>query len=642
MLHKSLLLAFALLLTSFCHADTGKDSLLLLINTVESDEEKIKPLIAISVLHSDLLELDSALMYGHRALDIAKSLDQPMDMGDAYYTLGYAMDLNGKLDDALEFYDLARIEFLKTDNDINIVKAMNGRGVAAFFAGDFGKALQFYQETLAYAEKKDMKREQANLLRNIANIYRRNTARYPEALKMNLRASEIYSELQDSSSILQSLYAIAITYMDLEDFDNAKMFFDSSIYYCQVLGDTTILGMAYNELGHSYLVLKKDYPNARKYLLQAREYLKSSNQQGFVYRNLMSIGKIDTAQGKYLSAERYFQEAYDYVADTDRDELKASAFEVLRDVQWKSGKYKLAYQNSLKYEEIQNRLKSTEREKFVEELQTKYDTDQKQKQIEIQNLKLDQAANQKQTYILILGLLGVSVLSLIGFLYNKNRTNKILNDQNDQIQKSLSEKEILLREIHHRVKNNLQVISSLLKLQSRTIDDDAALSALQEGQNRVKSMALIHQNLYQEDNLTGVDVKDYFEKLTRHLFDSYKTSTEEIDLKLDICDIRLDVDTVIPLGLILNELVSNALKYAFETSKKGTLSIRLYESGDQLILQVHDDGKGLDQSKALDKSASFGYSMIHTFAEQLDGDLVIKGDEGTDVSLTLDEYRKVA
>jgi len=85
MMHKSLLLAFALLLTSFCHADTGKDSLLLLINTVESDEEKIKPLIAISVLHSDLLELDSALMYGHRALDIAKSLDQPMDMGDANF-----------------------------------------------------------------------------------------------------------------------------------------------------------------------------------------------------------------------------------------------------------------------------------------------------------------------------------------------------------------------------------------------------------------------------------------------------------------------------------------------------------------------------------------------------------------------------
>ena len=269
--------------------------------------------------------------------------------------------------------------------------------------------------------------------------------------------------------------------------------------------------------------------------------------------------------------------------------------------------------------------------------------DQKEKQIEIQELKLLQASNQRRTYILLMSLLGLGVLSLVGFLYSKNRTNKILNQQKDQIQKSLDEKEILLREIHHRVKNNLQVISSLLKLQSRTVDDAAALSALQEGQNRVKSMALIHQNLYQEDNLTGVDVKDYFEKLTRHLFDSYKVSKDNIDLQLDICDIRLDVDTVIPLGLILNELISNALKYAFDQTEKGILSIRLVESTDQLILQVEDNGKGLQEVRQnVEDATSFGYSMIHTFADQLDGKLEFRSEKGTKVSLTLREYPKVA
>ena len=642
MIKKVLFLALAISMGSLCSAGSVKDSLLRAFATTDSKADKFKILVDVSTIHSDAFELDSALAYAQQALDIAQSLQDPILTGDAYYALGYAYDLNGKLDEAFVQYELSRLEFIQTDDDEKIVQAMNGKGVAAFYAGDYGKALEYYLETLRYAEERGMKKRQADLLQNIANIYRRNSSRHQEALDMYKQSYAIRKALADSSYIEKSVYSIAITYMEMGDFDNAKLYFDTSIYLNQLLKDTAEIGISYNELGHVYFE-EHDYDNAKQYLSKAQDYLNASTNQSHICRNLLSLGKVDTAQGKYLSAEGYFKQAYDVVRDTDYDDLKLSAFELLRDAQGKSGQYKLAFENSLRYEEVYNRLKSSEREKFVEELQTEYGVDQKEKQIEIQELKLLQASNQRRTYILLMSLLGLGVLSLVGFLYNKNRTNKILNQQKDQIQKSLDEKEILLREIHHRVKNNLQVISSLLKLQSRTVDDAAALSALQEGQNRVKSMALIHQNLYQEDNLTGVDVKDYFEKLTRHLFDSYKVSKDNIDLQLDICDIRLDVDTVIPLGLILNELISNALKYAFDQTEKGILSIRLVESTDQLILQVEDNGKGLQEVRQnVEDATSFGYSMIHTFADQLDGKLEFRSEKGTKVSLTLREYPKVA
>ena len=642
MIKKVLFLALAISMGSLCSAGSVKDSLLTAFATTDSKADKFKILVDVSTIHSDAFELDSALAYAQQALDIAQSLQDPILTGDAYYALGYAYDLNGKLDEAFVQYELSRLEFIQTDDDEKIVQAMNGKGVAAFYAGDYGKALEYYLETLRYAEERGMKKKQADLLQNIANIYRRNSSRHQEALDMYKQSYAIRKALADSSYIEKSVYSIAITYMEMGDFDNAKLYFDTSIYLNQLLKDTAEIGISYNELGHVYFE-EHDYDNAKQYLSKAQDYLNASTNQSHICRNLLSLGKVDTAQGKYLSAEGYFKQAYDVVRDTDYDDLKLSAFELLRDAQGKSGQYKLAFENSLRYEEVYNRLKSSEREKFVEELQTEYGVDQKEKQIEIQELKLLQASNQRRTYILLMSLLGLGVLSLVGFLYSKNRTNKILNQQKDQIQKSLDEKEILLREIHHRVKNNLQVISSLLKLQSRTVDDAAALSALQEGQNRVKSMSLIHQNLYQEDNLTGVDVKDYFEKLTRHLFDSYKVSKDNIDLQLDICDIRLDVDTVIPLGLILNELISNALKYAFDQTEKGILSIRLVESADQLILQVEDNGKGLQEVRQhIEDSTSFGYSMIHTFADQLDGKLEFRSEKGTKVSLTLREYPKVA
>ena len=217
------------------------------------------------------------------------------------------------------------------------------------------------------------------------------------------------------------------------------------------------------------------------------------------------------------------------------------------------------------YNNLDKELYRSGQELAVNQLQSEYQIDIKEEQIKTLNIE-NELTSQKleaQKRITIFSTIGLILVCIL--LISLFRLIKKFRAQNILISKASADKEILLKEIHHRVKNNLQVISSLLKLQSRYISDDSAIKAIADGRTRVQSMALLHQNLYQEDNLKGVRMKDYFENLTQGLFDAYNINGNQIILSLEIEDIILDVDTVIPLGLITNELVSNALKHAFNT-----------------------------------------------------------------------------
>jgi two-component system, sensor histidine kinase PdtaS len=266
-----------------------------------------------------------------------------------------------------------------------------------------------------------------------------------------------------------------------------------------------------------------------------------------------------------------------------------------------------------------------------------------QKDNEVKALTIKE--KQRTNLLFILGFVLVSIVAASVFLlyYNKQKAAKILEEKNAIISKSLADKEVLLKEIHHRVKNNLQVVSSLLNLQSRTISDATALAAIKEGRDRVKSMALLHQNLYQDDNLTGVDVKNYIELLTQSLFNSYNINKDAITLSTDIQNIQLDVDTVIPIGLIVNELISNALKYAFTESEKGLIEISLVQSTNQLLLEVKDNGKGMPVDWNYNNvSASLGYQLIKSFVQKMKGELLVHSQQGTQIKIIINKYKLIA
>jgi PAS domain S-box-containing protein len=206
--------------------------------------------------------------------------------------------------------------------------------------------------------------------------------------------------------------------------------------------------------------------------------------------------------------------------------------------------------------------------------------------------------------------------------------------------KSLKEKEVLLKEVHHRVKNNLQIISSILNLQSSYIEDEKILQILEESRHRIRSMAIIHENLYQTTNFSSINFKNYSRELVRNLISSYSYSKQvEIVLKEKFEHVDLSLDQAIPCGLIINELITNSMKYAFFNTKKGTIYLELEEKNNIIMLVVGDDGVGLPQNFDVTSSETLGLQLVVTLIEQLDGKLKIENKKGIKYFITFEKQK---
>ena len=227
----------------------------------------------------------------------------------------------------------------------------------------------------------------------------------------------------------------------------------------------------------------------------------------------------------------------------------------------------------------------------------------------------------------------------------------VLKDKNDEIEKTVTqlkttqvslaarnaENELLLKEIHHRVKNNLEVVSSLLALQSAQIDDPSVQSAMLASQNRVHSMGIIHQKLYQGENLAAIEMRDYFINLSENILDSFNAEGH-IKVECDMPKLVLDVDTAVSIGLITNELLTNSLKYAFHEKEKGAIKISLTEQDTTAntegvyLLKISDDGIGKPVNEKA-KGTGFGTQLVNLLTKQLDGKLTYEINNGTIVTL---------
>ena len=226
-----------------------------------------------------------------------------------------------------------------------------------------------------------------------------------------------------------------------------------------------------------------------------------------------------------------------------------------------------------------------------------------------------------------------------------SKTNQILKEEivertraEERMRASLKEKEVLLKEINHRVKNNLQLISSLLSLQSGSLGDEQARHSLKECQNRIRSMALIHQNLYQSEDLARIDFDEYIRNVMVNLFHAYGINPNAVTPTINVDDISLGLDTAVPCGLIINELVSNSLKHAFPGGMRGQIHIELRSNDDgQVTLRVGDNGVGFPAALDFRKTESLGLELVNTLADQLEGTIELHGNSGTEFEIKFRE-----
>jgi two-component sensor histidine kinase len=266
----------------------------------------------------------------------------------------------------------------------------------------------------------------------------------------------------------------------------------------------------------------------------------------------------------------------------------------------------------------------------------------RESELQVNVLKKDQelAANQQRQIIYIVALvIGALLLALLYRNYRlKQRGNqklKALNgelaDKHVLLDKRNAENELLLKEIHHRVKNNLELVKSLLALQSAQMEDSTTKDAMIASQNRVQSMGIIHQKLYQGENLGSIEMKDYFLNLGEGILDTFDAE-DKVKIECAMENLELDVDTAVPIGLIVNELVTNALKYAFPNDGKGNILISLSQSTPEtLTLKVADNGVGKVIGLS-PKGTGFGTQLIQLLTQQLDGKMLEEHDNGTSVS----------
>ncbi len=462
-------------------------------------------------------------------------------------------------------------------------------------------------------------------------------------------------------------YNLALYQQRQNNFEKCQEYIDRSIHWLKIHADTTNLARSYIMSGIMDF-FKKDYAaSAEKLELSATLYEATGNSLRAAFAKA-KLGNVYEAQDLPEQATPYFAAFFEVAQSSGDSSMMMSALINLASNAFNLKQYEpaLAYnQQSLEYAEALHRhheyeqmlwLKSlieedkgspeasiatlrkyvTFRDSFlneeqnrqIAEMETQYETEKKEATIALQEVALQQ---QRTRFWLILGILAIALAG--GALLF--RLTRILRKRNE-------EKEFLIKEIHHRVKNNLQVLSSLLYLQSKHIKDDAALDAVREGQNRVDAMGLIHQKLYMGDNMAAVEMGDYLRNLGDTLLDSFGLDEDRIKINYHVEPLHLDVDTAIPLGLIINELVTNSLKYAFPDERPGTLEISLWKNKNgQLCLKVADDGVGKAGAPELKNSTSFGTNLVQILSKKLKGAPQVQDGEGYATVIEFENFKEV-
>ncbi|MBE8728219.1 sensor histidine kinase [Flavobacterium hungaricum] len=231
-------------------------------------------------------------------------------------------------------------------------------------------------------------------------------------------------------------------------------------------------------------------------------------------------------------------------------------------------------------------------------------------------------------------IIAIIVLLFIVLLYNQFRLKKKIKEHNELVKKMLIEKEWLLKEIHHRVKNNLQIVISLLNTQSAYLENEDALMAIQNSQHRMHAMSLIHQKLYQSDNLSNIDMSWYIVELISYMRECFNTDAK-INFVLDLEKVYLDAAQAVPLGLIINEAINNAIKYAFPLDQKGDVHIELKNAGENnYTLIIEDNGVGVPENFNAAEKNSLGMNLMMGLSDQLDGTFEMKNDHGMKIKIT--------
>ncbi len=389
------------------------------------------------------------------------------------------------------------------------------------------------------------------------------------------------------------------------------------------------LGTAYNQKGmySEAIPLLKNYLQANKRVERHVGIIRGLTNLSQSYYGLKnysrSLALLDSAS-VILREHPSASETIDYL------NYKTKVLEKLG----RTGEAFLFYKRLIAFEDSISAIENKER---LAVLQVVYEVEKKDKEIKRQELRaltaeIESRRNEIRSNLLLAGMLGSILVGAIFVILTIQwrKKNKQIERQNKIIESSLAEKEILLKEIHHRVKNNLQIICSFLNLQRGTVGDTTTLQALDNTQLRVMSMSLVHEILYNKDDIKEIDIAEYIPKLFNYISIVLDVNNKEVDVNYDLSSIKIDTKKAIPLGLIFNELITNAYKYAFNNGKKGVLNITAIKTDNYIKLIFSDNGPGFDKNAVSQTGEkTLGLQLIDDMLHQLKAQKKVCNKNGT-------------
>ncbi|WP_187176400.1 histidine kinase dimerization/phosphoacceptor domain -containing protein [Algoriphagus sp. AK58] len=577
---------------------------------------------------------DSAILNYQEALPIFQQEKDTLSMASVNENIGLAFVKRSQYQKALEF-------FTKADSLIaTYLDSLENRWIGLYINTNLAwiglnrqdEALKVLLKALRVAEHNKNKVAIGKINYRLAGIYEflgDDQKRYKALMtsKTNFKDNQNLLDIANLNSYLLEYH------FDSKDLDSAVVYAQKCLEFYEPNGFTLDAGIIYGMLGNVEME-KENHKEAIGYFKRALDNFGDENPQesaGYLFNIGIAFNKI----GDYKSALEFIERSLAIRKNLNIPADLQESYQGLAETYQLMGNYQKAFENLTLYQAYKDSVFNETKNKQLAELETQYETEKKDKAIadleqekELQNLRSEK--QQAQIYLSVGGL--VILFGIAGLFFRQSTIRKKYNDEletkNGEIAKQSAERELLLKEIHHRVKNNLQIISSLLSMQTRGLKDDKMKDAMKESQSRVKTMALIHEKLYQYENLSKINMQEYIQQLSDFLTQTYR-SDKDIKITIEATDVNLDMDMAIPLGLITNELLSNSLKYAFEEQNHGEIIIHFTQKlpGSYSLL-IKDSGKGLSENLDIENAKSLGLKLVKTLTRQINGKLKIVPQPG--------------
>ena len=537
-------------------------------------------------------DVEKSIAVSTKALRLAKESDYQYGQAFAYMNLAVANDIKGNSAVATSYFHQAIRLFKLEKDEENLSYCYSQLGVCYFSQYQYENADFYYRKAIELCKKNHLNIDLADALVNqgITFTYQNK----PKATEANfLEAIKIYIREKYPEGLGAAYNSLAKIYYDEGDLHKAIAYFEKSAANFKEYKSDFNLASSYNGTANCYIDLK-DYRKAEEYALKSLELTR----------------------------------------ETGAKERELFVHETLSRIYFGLGDYKKAYESLNKYTVLSDTIFTQEKSDALAEMQAKF---------EVKELKMKQQtekeSHQRQLVILLVIIfIGLLVSVLLFFLFrNKKRINALLEQKYIMTQANLEQKEFMMAEVHHRVKNNLQIISAILDLQSRELKDPESIQLIDASMNRINAISMIHQKLYQSENIRAVQIGPYLAELVNDLITHFKKEVnKEIYLNSACDNLNLDIETALPIGLIVAELVMNSCKYAFEKQEHPQISLSLRMRDKKLVLTVADNGNGKSN---MNEGTHFGAKLVRSMARKLKAELSENSSEnGLRTELVITKY----